>query len=150
MPLDSSGTQLLDYALTVVNPLAKMGIVPIAKALVTQYKKNYRVAWTTANPYSHVPGWKTVKHNPKRTLQSFLKEPLATRFFADDATAVPKKLAALALLVHQEIPDAQFSVDYFDVDPVLNVSINRTKWCLGIWDNGKLKCIAKQGVRHAT
>lgn len=143
MPFDSSGPQLLDYAPTVVNPLARMGIVPIPRDFVLQYKKDYRATWAQANPHGAPRGWRTIKHNPKtRTLQDFMQRPMATRIYASDGTSVPRALADLALAVHEEEPEAMFSIDFFDVDPVLQVSINGVKSCLGIWDNGRLIHIA--------
>lgn len=141
MPLDSLGDTLLDF-LTIADPFERIGIVPVPKDFVARYKKEYGADWRLMNPYQFAR-WQTATFKPQRiersfgrtiTLREFLKNPTRNSAFASDRSGAPKALVALALKVQQEVPDAVFSVDYFYDDPVLNVTIEDKKGCLGIWD----------------
>jgi hypothetical protein len=48
----------------------------------------------------------------------------------------------LAERVAREIRDAEFEMEWFYTDPVLNVIYSGQKACLGIWDNGRVVAIA--------
>jgi hypothetical protein len=138
MPLDSAGF---------LDPLVMLGITPVPKDLVDAYKANYRTIWLSRYAVRRPEAchWRTVKQG-KRKLETFLASPMQFRNYATDQSAAPAKLIDLALRVQTMIPDAEFSVDYFDRDPVLNVTYEfngKQKACLGIWDEGKIKAIAK-------
>lgn len=141
MPLDSLGTQLLEYTI-ITDPFERLGIVPVPKDFVARHKKEYGDEWRQFHP-DQFGRWQTTTHKPQRidrsfgraiTLREFLQNPTRNSAFASDRSAAPKSLIAMALMVQRELPEAVFSVDYFYDDPVLNVTIDGQKGCLGIWD----------------
>ncbi len=143
MPFDS--LMLPD---TRLDPLLRLGITPIPQDTVAAYKRAYRTAELCRTGLSiYTVRWAT-RRQGKCDLASFLSNPLpdARVMFAEDRSAVPSALADLARTVHVAIPEAEFSVDFLSLDPVLNVQYNfdgkRVKACLGIWENGKIKMIA--------
>jgi hypothetical protein len=143
MPLDAVSELVGDLAL---DPLLKLGIIPIPQQDVIDYKRAYRRKWEAThlplNSYNHNQ-WLTIRQGKKRTLRQFLSNPLENiLFYGSDHTAAPAELVALAERVQQAIPEAVFSVDYFNLDPVLQVTYEfngtKQKACLGIWDEGKI------------
>jgi len=154
MPLDSLGSKLVNYLPTVTDPFERIGIVPVSKDFVAKHKKAYREAWKRDNPNAGFARWATATFNPNkvavdrlsparpRTLKDFLHDPTWNSSYSSDRTSAPKALVALALMVQKQEPDAIFSVDHFYDDPVLNVTIDGQKGCLGIWYDNKVMAIA--------
>jgi hypothetical protein len=149
MPLDSTGTALL---LDQSDSLKRIGIEPVPKAIVIAYKTQFRANWLRQHPMWNLGRcrWATVKQPKRHKLATFLNNPTALRNYSDDHTAAPQKLVVLAHRVLAEMPAAEFSVDYFDKDPILYVSYKndgegtKRRACLGIWDKGEIKHIATE------
>jgi hypothetical protein len=144
-----------------VDPLEAMGIIPVPLDFVRSYKARYKEKFLRNNHYSYGPyewrsitfkdwiDWKHMTHVHQRqkikraqlTLEQFLAAPTKTRM-TDDKTGAPEELVTLAMHVDRGLAIKEFSVDYFDIDPVLNVIYPfdgglRTA-CLGVWNLGKI------------
>jgi hypothetical protein len=143
---------------TVIDPLTRLGITPIPQETVSAYKKAYKQEWLRTHPGFRgidTVRWRTARRKSRAmaSVASFLINPLEKSWNADDRTGAPKELIDLAEVVRSEIPDADFSVEFFSTDPILQVEYacdgQRVKACLGIWEAGKIKMIARQeGSSH--
>lgn len=161
MPLDATGSIIIleDDALT------RIGVTPVPYALVQRYKAEYKARWMRLPSNRVLRGpfeWRTIyfvvwraeegfrrygKSDLTKTLKTitltdFLAAPTKFNMRSSDRTPPPKELVDLATMVEKNLPDAQFSVEYFDTDPVLNVHYGETYACLGIWDKGEIIAIA--------
>lgn len=56
----------------------------------------------------------------------------------------PKDIARLAKKVHKAHPTATFSVQWFDVDPILYAHKSGQDYCLAIWHRGVVRAIADE------
>ncbi len=136
---------------TVIDPLTRLGITPIPQETVKAYKKAYRAhLLATSDLYRHYADlirWRTTRRG-KRSVAAFLATPMATVMSGLDRSKMPDELHDLAHKVHTEIPEGEFTVDYLSGDPILQVTYDfdgqRVKACLGIWEAGEIKMIAKQ------
>jgi hypothetical protein len=60
-----------------------------------------------------------------------------------DVSPAPAPINDLARRVSRELADAEFELEWFYTDPVLNVYCGGQKACLGIWDDGRIVAIAE-------
>lgn len=146
MPFDSLGVGA--EVMSEIDPLSRMGVTPIPQDVVSAYKREYTAKWKRA--HSELAGypvkWTTNRRGKRRNVATFLANPTANSFFADDRSGTPEPLVALALRVSEEVPGSDFEVDHFWDDPVLQVTYDfcgkRVKACLGIWERDQIKMIA--------
>lgn len=131
---DAVALPLSPKLLTLHQRLAALGITPVDPTIVSQHK----MAWS--NCYRHVP------------TACWIRLPLpASRLrkaLDNSRQSAPEAIVKLAERVHQEIPNASYTMDYFYLDPILNVHLNDQEACLGIWEARKVVRIAatsKQG-----
>jgi hypothetical protein len=157
MPFDDTSPRTEPKVVAVGNTLASLGITPVPRDIAENHKKTmlsdyaswgHEEALKVSNGTAH---WRTIylSRTPIAKLQSSINVTLSSRYTTDQ-TRVPDGIASLARQVGNSIENAEFSVEYFDVDPILNVcytdNLGRRHFdCLGIWDQGKIVAIASGG-----
>lgn len=159
MPFDSLGPHIETESVT--DPLERLGITPVPPEFVNAYMKEYREKFLAGHPPGPGPfTWRRIYPRSvpasHRSIAAFmgLMSSIEQRPFGQVGGSIgsaPRELVDLAEQVRREIPDAEFSIDYFDRDPIVNVAYGlgavRREVCLGIWDKGEIKAIA--GTRGA-
>lgn len=161
MPLDAGLVHDVvhpDLAPVPPDRLALIGVTPVDPAFVATYKKEYRARYlqtlgldedsTTARrvrwmviTFHEFVQIETKYRNKKLTLTDFLLRGASYRT-TNDITGAPKPLIDLAVRVQQALPKANFEIEYFYTDPILNTLYDDKKACLGIWLDGKVVSIA--------
>ncbi len=154
MPFDSLGLGIETESVT--DPLERLSITPVPADFVKAYMKDYRKKFMATRPRG-LPGpfvWRrrdfaefVGMHGRMYSLEFFMRVMGGLGTPETYSTEqVPSELVALAERVEREVPNAGFSIDYFDRDPILNVhygiGAERREACLGIWDRGTLVAIA--------
>ena len=154
MPLDDTSRTTEPEIAPIDNTLASLGLTPVSREVVERHKRHmtreyalkgrseaYRVA-------SGLARWKTISFEmiPSNDLAKAIHTGLS-RVWTEDHSRVPDAIVKVARRVDRGIENAEFSVQYFDVDPILDVcytdrSGHRHLDCLGIWDQGKIIAIA--------
>jgi hypothetical protein len=152
MPFDftnGQADQLLKTDRSRIDPLQRLGIIPIPIADVTTHKQDYERRWRQHYPSRTMTwmvvsfeSWKRVHDNrTPHTLEEFLQNPTG-HAYSSDKTPAPAELRTLAGQVQDEIPEATFAVEYFDVDPICWVEYDHNgkhqRAALGIWDGSKM------------
>lgn len=168
MPFDSvmSSFDLNPANVIVVNPLTQLGISPVPRCVAEHHKAKVLAAYRERGPLAidlldtGRVGWterRIFNHDSvgrRRTDRKYFRSQLerSAGRYTLDVSYPPKPLIALAMTVHRALPNAVFSVEYFDTDPILNVSYTDPldvdhRDCLGIWNEGEVVAIAEQAPR---
>jgi hypothetical protein len=141
MPFDATTLPLSNE---IADRLVAIGITPVPLAVVHEYKRKVIVDFSAS-----VRGRDLVLNGTAiwRTLRMYrdlkiLERPRKYLGMTNDVSAAPKPIINLAHRVSREIGDAEFELEWFDTDPVLNVICGGRKACLGIWDHGRIVAIA--------
>jgi hypothetical protein len=142
MPLDATDFSLPNL---LAERLSAMGINPVPSSVVDEYKdkvirnfstsmrgrslvRNGAAAWRAL----HVYGNFEVLELPRKHIGPTI-----------DISAAPQAIIQLARRVSRELSDAEFELEWFYTDPILNVVSGGSKACLGIWDSGRIMAIAE-------
>lgn len=148
MPLDGDVRTFVT-----TDPLEALGIVPVPRDFVRAYRKDYLTAFLRKHNPTVSCSWDKIsydewkgRHRKNATLADFLANPTSARF-ASDKSHAPAELVRLAHHVQKYMPNAEFLVEYFDIDPILQVVYDLDGEyqiaCLGIWDKGRITRIAE-------
>lgn len=127
MPLDATCFE---------DKLAAINVTPVSESMVAHHKRLVQTAFQHRYGYRSAVGWRTWEISNLRQLKT------RHRAMAGGVGIypAPTSLTTLARMVTDHIPDAKFSVEYFDADPILRVTYDGKTACLGIWDeNGIVK-----------
>jgi len=144
MPFDATTHR----SMTVRHPdaLRNMGLVPVSWWRVRHHKRtvaaNWKAQYRGTSSAFVLARWQTISIS-RLNLLAELTVPLR-RVRTQDISAAPPQLIDLAMEVDRTVEDARFSLQYFDIDPILQISYDadRRVACLGIWDKGKIIAIA--------
>lgn len=149
MPLDATGsiTEVTSHAVAVtpnIDPLAELQIVPVAKTVYLNHKK--KISRMYSGQFYPSARWETVQLRRPYLRQQLAKLPIGS--MAHDRSAAPEPVIRLAERVARHIKSAEFAVEYFYTDPILNVTYQHAGRvqvaCLGIWDKGDIVAIADE------
>jgi len=164
MPFDTATDYELGINIPVVvgNTLSAIGITPVSRKIAEDHKIKVVKAFRAENTQaSHFVDIKSARWLTRRLSvdvdDNFVYEPdfQAIRRqltpgcpWTSDKSGAPAEIVRVAEIVHQEIEQAKFSVEFFYTDPILNVTYTDTNGdvhhdCLGIWDQGKVVAIAQ-------
>lgn len=142
MPFDSASS------VTVISPLAKLGITPVSPWVVAAHKdkmlreyleKPHRLRphdpgyalWTIQR---HLAGWRTIEDLSWRLVEyvATKQTPIFGRL-----PVLPAALLRIAGIVARKHPRVTFDIAYFNDDPILTVRLDGDGPCdcLGIWDD---------------
>jgi hypothetical protein len=150
MPFD--GTQ--DQAVPVKRSLAWLGIEPVQRSVAERHKDKMLNEFVAKGAYEAMMVKRGQAHWQTCRIVSFaefkyIEQQLLCPMYAatPDVSGAPKALIDLARTVHKSIPKAEFSIEYFYDDPILNVDYQDAEGqkhheCLGIWNEGELVEIA--------
>lgn len=118
-------------------------ISPVSPDAVEKHKAEMIEAFKRESPYNarlvsgDMAKWRTL-HIRRDELFKTLMRPSVI----ETRSAAPAKLIRLAETVTRRSASAAFSMEYFDRDPILNVTIGGETACLGIWDGDRLIALA--------
>lgn len=136
---------MFDAAVAVTpNPLAGIILEPLANALVEDHKTTV-VELFCAQSARNKALVKTKSAYWTRTIPTAAPYEIKcelTRFGA------PQAVKTLALRVKREYPEAEFTVQWFYDDPILDVICDGEVMHLAIWDYGQVIAIAKTAPRR--
>jgi hypothetical protein len=155
MPFDNSPNPiLLDVPITpkIKNTLAALGLQPVPREQAEQHKADMLAGYaaTSENQRKQVRYgtvyWQTAKIN---NLASLARPP---DYSSVDRRGAPSEVIDLAKTVQRGLQNAQFQLEYFYTDPILNVIYMdatgvKHRDCLAIWDKGKVLAIANGEIK---
>lgn len=141
MPFDATDLAL---STSLLDRLTALGIRPVPSCVVVEHKEQVIRDFSTsmrgrALVRSGAATWRTL--HIYRALE-ILAKPRKHIGPTIDISAAPRAIARLAERVSIEMSDAEFELDWFYTDPVLNVVCGGQRACLGIWDRGRIVAIA--------
>jgi len=141
MPFDAT---VLALSPSLSDRLTAMGIRPVPLDVVDGHKQQVIRDFSTsmrgrALVRSGAATWRTL--HIYRALE-ILAKPRKHIGPTMDISAAPRAIRQLAERVSIEMSDAEFELDWFYTDPVLNVVCGGQRACLGIWDRGRIVAIA--------
>jgi hypothetical protein len=121
-----------------------MGIIPVPSDVVAAHKRRViedfsRTFYGRDLVRRGTAVWRTL--HLYRALE-VLRAPRQHLGMTDDVSAAPREIVQLAGDVAERVRDAEFELEWFYTDPVLNVVSGRDKACLGVWDHGWTIAIA--------
>ena len=141
MPFDATTISLSD---DLTDRLTAMHIEPVPLHVVNEHKdrtikefcrtmrgrglvRSGAAAWRTLHMYRNLEILKIPRRHIGPTL---------------DISAAPRPIVDLAERVAYDIRNAEFELEWFYTDPVLNVVWGGQRACLGVWDGGRIVAIA--------
>ena len=141
MPFDATDLAL---STSLLDRLTAVGIRPVPSDVVHEHKQHVIRDFSTsmrgrALVRSGAATWRTL--HIYRALE-ILARPRKHTGPTIDISAAPRAIIKLAERVSIEMSDAEFELDWFYTDPVLNVVGSGQRACLGIWDSGRIVAIA--------
>jgi len=142
MPFDSAHAST---AARLADRLSAMGIQPVSSDVVTEHKnKVIRDFSTSMRGRSLVRNgaavWQVL--HIYRDIQA-LERPSRHLGPTIDISAAPQPIIQLARRISRELKEAEFEIEWFYTDPVVNVVCGGQRACLGIWDRGRIVAIAQ-------
>jgi hypothetical protein len=148
MPLDAAvQAPAPDIQIPPFDELTAIGVTPLDPDFVRRYKIDYHNSHQGGGSAS----WLAINlrdYDLRYDLRGGALQR-ARRYYRGSNT-VPRALRRLALTVSKQVTQPEFEIEYFYVDPILNVTYgpkyNRRKACLGIWDKGRVTHIATGSV----
>jgi hypothetical protein len=141
MPFDATTLPLSNQ---ITDRLVAIGIVPVPLTEVEEHKRKVIMNFSTSMRgrglvRTGVAIWRTL--HLYRNLE-ILECPRKHVGMTDDVSAAPRPIIQLAERVSREMRDAEFELEWFYTDPIVNVVCSGHRACLGIWDNGRVVAIA--------
>lgn len=140
------------------NPLIALGITPVPLSVVDRHKAKVikgfiKIGPKTLRLYKSSTRAHFVKH---RVVQigwhhGFFKTTLDIAHHLSDLLPAPYPSAPAPIVdlvrdVQQFIAPKDFELEWFYDDPIINVMVQGTKYCLGIWDaNGVVAVTGRDG-----
>jgi hypothetical protein len=156
MPFDNSPNPvLLDEPMAPVakNTLAALGLHPIAREEAELHKAKMIADFVAKNSHNrymvqnHIAFWREIEVT---NLEKTLSRPPV--YSSVENRGAPAEVIELARSVRQNLPEAEFQMEYFYTDPILNVTYNdaagvKHRDCLAIWDKGEVIALASGEIK---
>jgi hypothetical protein len=141
MPFDATGIALSSH---LIDHLIAIGVAPVPLSVVDTHKR------AVVEEFSASMHGRSLVRNGAATWRALhlyreleiLECPRKHLGMTNDVSAAPREIIELADRVARKIENAEFELEWFYTDPVLNVICTGQRACLGIWDNGRVVAIA--------
>ncbi len=141
MPFDAT---TLSLSSGLVDRLVAIGITPVPLRVVNEHKQKVIEDFCTS-----MRGRSLVRNRAAmwRTLHIYrdleiLEVPKKHIGPTVDVSAAPRPIVQLTQRVARELKDADFELEWFYTDPIVNVICGGQRACLGIWDGGRVVAMA--------
>ncbi len=159
MPFDDTSIRSeIDIPPKIVkNTLAAIGITPVPREVAAAHKAKMLAAFAAESEYNAHLVWSDVARWATTARRRYSRKSLPARlmqqgidYWTNDPSAAPQEIIDIAKIVRKEISGAEFAIEWFYIDPILNVYYTghdgvHHNDCLGIWLNGQTVEIATVG-----